>query len=304
MMNSLVSSRIRRTLFGHIVSRPSSRFYLRGIAKELNLTISPLRRELLKLEQAGMLKTSEEGNLRFYQVDQTHPLFLRLKQVAASGLLEVEGTVSQPGPVASTPVQIPSEPIVAVAAVVSQPVQLVVAAPVAAAPVEAPALAAVATIEPVVATKMLVADPAKGGEPVAAKPVVMAAVSVLSHQKIERIRRATAPRVSLVSVMGASSLCVLTLAVIGMAVYLVMENRRFLVPEIAERPQTRAPAPDTASLPEAPAAPTIDLATEQPAEPAPEQAQVTVTEMRSGQWRMMTGRFGGEFAPGSREPTH
>lgn len=280
MINSLVSSRIRRTLFGHIVSRPGSRFYLRGIAKELNLTISPLRRELLKLEQLGVLKTSEEGNLRFYQVDQTHPVFLQLKQAAASGLLAVEGM-----PMA--PVQAVSAPVAAVVA--GEPVM-----PVAVAVNEAP--------EPAVV---------KLAEPVAIKPVeaiasveLVAAATILSHQKIERIRRATAPQVSLVSVMGASSLCVLTLAVIGMAVYLVMENRRFLVPEIAERPQTSAPAPDTASLPKALAAPTIDLATEQPAEPAPEQVQVTVTEMRSGQWRMMTGRFGGEFAPGSREATH
>lgn len=79
MFETLVSSRIRRALFEHILTHPDERFYLRGLAKQLNLSVSPLRRELMRLESAGVLKTAQEGSLRFYAVDTAAPVFLQLK---------------------------------------------------------------------------------------------------------------------------------------------------------------------------------------------------------------------------------
>lgn len=80
MFESLISSRTRRTLFEYIVIHPDDRFYLRGLAKELGLSVSPLRRELKQLERAGMLKAVEEANIRFYSVDAASPAFLQLRQ--------------------------------------------------------------------------------------------------------------------------------------------------------------------------------------------------------------------------------
>jgi len=80
VLEPLISSRIRRTLLEHILTHPDERFYLRGLARELSLAVSPVRRELKRLEQLGMLKTYEEANVRFYVVDQTCPLFVQLKQ--------------------------------------------------------------------------------------------------------------------------------------------------------------------------------------------------------------------------------
>jgi len=80
MLETLVSSRIRRTLFEYLLTHSTDRFYLRGLAKQLNLSISPLRRELARLEQSGMLQAVEEGNMRFYTVNITSPAFLQLKQ--------------------------------------------------------------------------------------------------------------------------------------------------------------------------------------------------------------------------------
>ncbi|MBI4596857.1 MAG: winged helix-turn-helix transcriptional regulator [Candidatus Omnitrophica bacterium] len=82
MLESLVSSRIRRTLLEHILTHPQEPFYLRGLAKQLSLSISPLRRELLRLEHTGMLSAVEEGNMRFYRVNATSAAFLELKDVA------------------------------------------------------------------------------------------------------------------------------------------------------------------------------------------------------------------------------
>ena len=82
MFETLVSSRIRRALLEHTLTHPQEPFYLRGLAKQLNLSISPLRRELLRLEHAGMLTAIEEGNMRFYRVNTTSPTFLELTKVS------------------------------------------------------------------------------------------------------------------------------------------------------------------------------------------------------------------------------
>ena len=80
MLEALVSSRIRRALFEYILAHPSDRFYLRGLAKELGLSISPLRRELKRLERAGVLRAFQEGNMLFYTVDAGSAVFQQLKQ--------------------------------------------------------------------------------------------------------------------------------------------------------------------------------------------------------------------------------
>ena len=106
MLEQLVSSRIRRTLVEYLLVHPSERFYLRGLAKQLGLSISPLRRELLRLEQAGMLTATDEGSLRFYLVNQTSPLFIQLQQV--SGSLP---PVSMPAAVVPTAPVHPQQPV-------------------------------------------------------------------------------------------------------------------------------------------------------------------------------------------------
>ena len=93
MLETLVPSRIRRTLLEHILTHPDDRFYLRGLAKELSLTVSPVRRELKRLEQLGVLKTYQEANVRFYVVNQAAPLFIQLKQAAQQPDALVSSTV-------------------------------------------------------------------------------------------------------------------------------------------------------------------------------------------------------------------
>ena len=84
MLETLVSSRVRRTLYEYLLTYPADRFYLRGLAKALSLSVSPLRRELQRLEHVGVLKAYEEANVRFYVIDQAHPQFVQLKQAVAS----------------------------------------------------------------------------------------------------------------------------------------------------------------------------------------------------------------------------
>ncbi|MBI3311900.1 MAG: winged helix-turn-helix transcriptional regulator [Candidatus Omnitrophica bacterium] len=79
MFETLVSSKTRRLLFEYLLTHPDHRFYLRGLSRELDVATSPLRRELKRLEQLGVLRAYQEANALFYVVDQTSPLFTQLK---------------------------------------------------------------------------------------------------------------------------------------------------------------------------------------------------------------------------------
>jgi len=96
MLETLVSSKIRRALLEYILTHSTTRFYLRGLAKELGVAVSPLRRELKRLEQLGLLKAYDEANIRFYVVDQQSPNFAELERVsrAEAPLSPVEPLVS------------------------------------------------------------------------------------------------------------------------------------------------------------------------------------------------------------------
>ena len=87
MLESLVSSKIRRALLEYILTHPTDRFYLPGLAKQLGLTVSPLRRELKRLERSGMLTAAPEANILFYTVNSASPAFLELKGI---GVVTVE----------------------------------------------------------------------------------------------------------------------------------------------------------------------------------------------------------------------
>ena len=87
MLETLVAPRIRRTLFEYALAHPHERFYLRGLAKALDLPISPLRRELKRLERAGMLSAAQEGNILFYTVNGTSPTFLQLQRASQPAIV-------------------------------------------------------------------------------------------------------------------------------------------------------------------------------------------------------------------------
>ncbi|MBI4340857.1 MAG: winged helix-turn-helix transcriptional regulator [Candidatus Omnitrophica bacterium] len=85
MLESLISSRIRRTLLEYLLAHPGERCYLRGLSKVLGLSVSPLRRELKRLERSGMLTAVPEGNMLFYTVNTSSPAYLQLSSFRVQG---------------------------------------------------------------------------------------------------------------------------------------------------------------------------------------------------------------------------
>jgi hypothetical protein len=103
MLEALISSRIRRALFEYILAHPAERFYLRGLAKSLGLSVSPLRRELKRLEQSGMLRAAQEGNMLFYMVNTEAPAFLQLQQAGQPAFAEASAGRHTKAPSPSEP---------------------------------------------------------------------------------------------------------------------------------------------------------------------------------------------------------
>jgi len=54
-------------------------FYVRQIARHLNASVGAVQRELEKLAQVGLIVRTSLGNLVFYQVNQTNPVFSEMR---------------------------------------------------------------------------------------------------------------------------------------------------------------------------------------------------------------------------------
>ena len=81
MLGRLFSSETRVEMLELFLSRPDERFYVREIVRELKRDISGIKRELDNLEKAGLLTSTKVGNLRYYTVDKTFPLYPELKAI-------------------------------------------------------------------------------------------------------------------------------------------------------------------------------------------------------------------------------
>lgn len=81
MLKTLFSSNTRVKIIGHFVTHPKERFYLRQLERLLNESLTPLRRELHKLENLGLLVAKMEGNQKYYAVNEGFPIYPELKRI-------------------------------------------------------------------------------------------------------------------------------------------------------------------------------------------------------------------------------
>ena len=81
MLEKLFSSKTRVVLLTHFLNNPETRFYVRQLERETGLPASTLRDELHRLEEIGLLRASQVGNIRFYEVDREFVLYPELKNM-------------------------------------------------------------------------------------------------------------------------------------------------------------------------------------------------------------------------------
>jgi predicted nucleotidyltransferase len=85
MLESLYisKSRIRRDLLALFYTNPGQTYYLRELSRLLGCSVGSLRRELLKFQEDGLFLTERRGNLVFYSLNTSHPLYGEMKGIVA-----------------------------------------------------------------------------------------------------------------------------------------------------------------------------------------------------------------------------
>jgi predicted nucleotidyltransferase len=81
MLKRLFSSRIRIRLLTLFITHPKEEFYVRQIQKLTGENFNNIRRELKNLREAGIVNSTPRGNLKYFQINNTHPLYEDLKNI-------------------------------------------------------------------------------------------------------------------------------------------------------------------------------------------------------------------------------
>lgn len=75
MLETFITSKIRREILATFLLTPKSSFHIRDLGRIIGTEINAVRRELLRLSKAGLLKKRHSGNRLYYEVSRDY-LFL------------------------------------------------------------------------------------------------------------------------------------------------------------------------------------------------------------------------------------
>lgn len=75
MLEALITSKTRIKLLMKFFLNSNSESYLRNLETEFGDSTNGIRIELNKFEHAGLLKSEQKGNKKFFKANTTHPLF-------------------------------------------------------------------------------------------------------------------------------------------------------------------------------------------------------------------------------------
>ena len=81
MIENLITSETRIKLLLKFFLNPSTRSYLRELAKDFGESTNGIRVELNKLSQAKILKSEKQGRSKIYKANAKHPLFNEIRQI-------------------------------------------------------------------------------------------------------------------------------------------------------------------------------------------------------------------------------
>ncbi len=81
MIENLITSETRIKLLLKFFLNPSTRSYLRELAKDFDESTNGIRVELNKLSRARILKSEKQGRSKIYKANSKHPLFNEIRQI-------------------------------------------------------------------------------------------------------------------------------------------------------------------------------------------------------------------------------
>ena len=90
----LTKSKTREKIIRLFFSDTEKEYYLRELERILNIPVGNIRRELLNLEKSGLFKRSKKGNLVYYSVNKSSPIFEEFKKIIFK-TIGVEGLIKK-----------------------------------------------------------------------------------------------------------------------------------------------------------------------------------------------------------------
>lgn len=74
-LNDIITSKVRIKILELFFSNPTEMYHVRGIVRETREEINAVRRELARLESAGLLKNESRGNRLYYWLRRDYAYF-------------------------------------------------------------------------------------------------------------------------------------------------------------------------------------------------------------------------------------
>jgi len=90
----LFKSKARTAIFRIYFTNPESSFYLRELERTLDMPVSIIRKELLRLKEEGVFLSEKKGNLVYFRLNTAYPLFDELKSIVRK-TIGIEGLLKE-----------------------------------------------------------------------------------------------------------------------------------------------------------------------------------------------------------------
>ena len=90
----IFKSKTRKELFRLYFTNPDDEYYLRELERVLNIPVSMIRKELNRLEEDGIFLSRKKGNMIYYLLNKSYPLFDELKSIV-SKTIGVQGLLKE-----------------------------------------------------------------------------------------------------------------------------------------------------------------------------------------------------------------
>mgnify|MGYP001006680256 CR=1 FL=1 len=81
MIESIITSKVKRRILELLLSNPDKEYYIREIEARTSEPYSAVRRELLTFENAGLVKFHRSGLCKYYSIEKESPVYAALKQL-------------------------------------------------------------------------------------------------------------------------------------------------------------------------------------------------------------------------------
>lgn len=83
MLEDFAVSKVRVKLLRLFFADPAEMYHVRGLVRKIDEEINAVRRELLHLEKAGLLKKEQRGNRLYYWLNPHYPIYHELLVMVA-----------------------------------------------------------------------------------------------------------------------------------------------------------------------------------------------------------------------------